>query len=350
MDRREIDDVESHRLRVIDARQAIAKGRAFVAAAFGRARERIHTTPRCAPRRDRRSRAAAAHIASRRSDRDRSPSGPRARRNARSSLICALSLVRMQSPRAPASAAPSVGVAGAPCGLFDQRRAFQRLARQVRDAGFELRAQTRAASRRTCPPRPRPCTRRSCFRRSVQTPRQRSFPTCVMAVSCQRGSPTMRHFRIAATTSWPSLKTSASTTRSSPTTRLIGYRPPSTSGWRFSITAVGKARGMRLNQPKLTGWERKICARRITQRRTTCSAALAGRLCRGSCQLPALARRSRRREAGSFPYSRDAYRFVRARSRTRTRTSPRRVISSRRTGVPRTASNQVLLEPSDDRI
>ena len=39
MDRREIDHVEAHRLRVIDARQAIAKGRAAVATPLGGARK-----------------------------------------------------------------------------------------------------------------------------------------------------------------------------------------------------------------------------------------------------------------------------------------------------------------------
>ena len=41
MDRREINHVESHRLRVIDSRQAIAKGRTPVAAALRRAREKF---------------------------------------------------------------------------------------------------------------------------------------------------------------------------------------------------------------------------------------------------------------------------------------------------------------------
>ena len=48
MDGREIDDVEAHRLGVVDPRQAIAKGRAAIAAALGRAREKIHTRRRCA--------------------------------------------------------------------------------------------------------------------------------------------------------------------------------------------------------------------------------------------------------------------------------------------------------------
>src|SRR3954447_25356133 len=44
---------------------------------------------------------------------------------------------------------------------------------------------------------------------------------------------------------------SASTAKSSPTTRLIGNRPPSISGWRFSITAVGKARSMGLQSSEV---------------------------------------------------------------------------------------------------
>ena len=41
MNRREINDVETHRLRVIDPRQAIAKSRAAIAATLGRAREKF---------------------------------------------------------------------------------------------------------------------------------------------------------------------------------------------------------------------------------------------------------------------------------------------------------------------
>ena len=57
---------------------------------------------------------------------------------------------------------------------------------------------------------------------SEQSPRQRSLSTKVIGVSYQRGWPTSRHFRAAATASCPSLKTSASTARSSPTIRFTG--------------------------------------------------------------------------------------------------------------------------------
>src|SRR3954469_13435434 len=80
---------------------------------------------------------------------------------------------------------------------------------------------------------------------SGHTPRQRSLSTNVIGVSRHARLPTTRHFKTAATTSWPSLKMSASTTRSSPTMRLIGERPQSISGCTLSITTDGNARAMR---------------------------------------------------------------------------------------------------------
>src|SRR4030095_15532915 len=79
----------------------------------------------------------------------------------------------------------------------------------------------------------------------VQTPRHRSLSTKFIGVSRHARLPQTRHFRTAATMSWPSLKMSASTTRSSPTMRLIGERPQSISGCTLSITIDGNARAMR---------------------------------------------------------------------------------------------------------
>src|SRR5207247_2259025 len=47
-----------------------------------------------------------------------------------------------------------------------------------------------------------------------------------------------RYFREATSTSWPSLKMSAVTSRTAPTSRFTGYRPPSTVGATASITTV----------------------------------------------------------------------------------------------------------------
>jgi len=67
-------------------------------------------------------------------------------------------------------------------------------------------------------------TRRRCWQRSEQIPRQRSFPSGIgsIGVSCQREFSFLRHFRRAETMSLTIFETSASTVRSSPMARLMG--------------------------------------------------------------------------------------------------------------------------------
>src|SRR5438094_9093142 len=87
----------------------------------------------------------------------------------------------------------------------------------------------------------------------VQTPRHRSLSTKFIGVSRHGRFPRTRHFRIAATTSCPYLKMSASTTRSSPTMRFIEWRPPSINGCKFSMTTEGKARDLGHQSTEICG-------------------------------------------------------------------------------------------------
>src|SRR5262245_21147855 len=60
--------------------------------------------------------------------------------------------------------------------------------------------------------------------------------TRVIGASVQAPSPTLRLLSTARRTSWPSAKTSAATTTTSPGVRLMGNLPPSISGVSASIT------------------------------------------------------------------------------------------------------------------
>src|SRR5438093_11628774 len=73
---------------------------------------------------------------------------------------------------------------------------------------------------------------------SGSVPAQRSLSMWCIGASRHVRSAARRYFREATSTSWPSLKMSAVTSRTAPTSRFTGYRPPSTAGATASITTV----------------------------------------------------------------------------------------------------------------
>jgi hypothetical protein len=75
--------------------------------------------------------------------------------------------------------------------------------------------------------------------------RQRSLPRNSIGASRQRRSFSWRESSRADSASWPSVKMSASTTSSSPTTRLHGNRPPSISGCTPSMMTRRLSRPLR---------------------------------------------------------------------------------------------------------
>src|SRR5579859_6964940 len=78
---------------------------------------------------------------------------------------------------------------------------------------------------------------------TLKRPRQRSLTSGVIGTSVQSTTDSWRCLSTAAMVSCPSAKMSASTSTASPTARLTGNRPASTSGETASITTLRRASG-----------------------------------------------------------------------------------------------------------
>ena len=220
MDRREINHVEPHRLRVLHPRRQSRKVEPRSAEPFGRTRKKFipGRSPRFHPVHDHARRRHVLRRAGR--DADKSPSALRARPSAPACSPPRSHPSRIRSANSFSRFASSPRAYSRRGG--EQRGPFQLLALQIRETGFKLRGILVLPAGERYPSKPRPCIRRWHFRRAnKRRASDRSTADCI-ADSCHAGSPTMRHFSTAATISWPSLNTSASTTTSSPTTRLIG--------------------------------------------------------------------------------------------------------------------------------
>src|SRR6266849_4544061 len=97
--------------------------------------------------------------------------------------------------------------------------------------------------------------------------RQRSLTSAVIGTSVQSGADSWRCLSTAARVSWPSAKMSASTTTPSPTVRLTGNRPASTTGNTASMTTRRRASGRSRGK---VAWERaEAVTRRLAGARAT---------------------------------------------------------------------------------
>jgi glucose/arabinose dehydrogenase len=97
-------------------------------------------------------------------------------------------------------------------------------------------------------------------------PDQRSLSIGRIGARCQAASSSARRRSSASSRSWPSAKMSAVTSSGSPTTRLTGYRPPSSSG---AIRSITMARRLPTTSAPGSGIAAgRACATAATARRT----------------------------------------------------------------------------------
>src|SRR6266571_6247878 len=101
--------------------------------------------------------------------------------------------------------------------------------------------------------------------------RQRSLTSAVIGTSVQAGADSWRCLSTAASVSWPSAKMSASTITPSPTARLTGNRPPSTSGETASITTLRRASRAKVVREGVEGEGVEAVSRRLAGARATAS-------------------------------------------------------------------------------
>ena len=155
------------------------------------------------------------------------------------SSCCASQLVE-QRLAAPACRAPFACVVGP----LDQRPALDQLERDV-EAGVVLLHDLGApALEQIAPGLDRVEVAAVAMHRKAAAPSGRCRPARIGA-SRQSRSSCARYLMQAAIWSWPSQKMSASTSTTSPTTRLIACRPPSSSGSTRSITTRLRASSSR---------------------------------------------------------------------------------------------------------